>query len=183
MKIGFISSLHSLFWICHIEEKIFSRCLHFIEDCTCGKLQAHAWFRSVSDRRGFRLFTLDQWNGTKWQKSYRRFYRTDGSETVRRHVFLKQFTDKIGDSSPKYLKTVHRQNNIREYQKYKKNDRYLNCQTSITEDCDRYNSQSWPDGRWRCTHVEMSFLFMQSGQLCLLQLPKIFRHISWLYLS
>ena len=38
-----------------------------------------------------------------------------GSETVHRHVFCRQFTDKIGDSSPTYLKTVHRQNNVWEY--------------------------------------------------------------------
>ena len=30
-------------------------------------------------------------------------------KTVHRHVFWRQFTDKIGDSSPTYLKTVHRQ--------------------------------------------------------------------------
>ena len=31
--------------------------------------------------------------------------------------------------------------------------------------------------------MEMSFSSMQSGQLCLLQLPKIFRHINALHLN
>ena len=36
-------------------------------------------------------------------------YYIKGSETVHRHVFWRQFTDKIGDSSPTDLKTVHGQ--------------------------------------------------------------------------
>ena len=36
-------------------------------------------------------------------------------KTVHRHVFWRQFTDKIGDSSPTDLKTVHRQNIIRQW--------------------------------------------------------------------
>ena len=87
------------------------------------------------------------------------------SETVHRHAFWRQFTDKIGDSSLTYLKTVHWQNNILEYQKYRKNDRYLNCQTSITEECDHKNSQSWSDRRWSLELlsliVEKASVFLQ----------------------
>ena len=33
--------------------------------------------------------------------------------------FSRQFTDNIGESTPTYVKSVHRQNNIWEYQKEK----------------------------------------------------------------
>ena len=43
-----------------------------------------------------------------------------GSETVHRHVFWRQFTDKIGDSSPTHLKTKKKRKKVCETSRWRK---------------------------------------------------------------